>query len=52
MTHAIYFQDIEYIHIKLTTYLNTPLTMNITETNLSLLLGGQLGKNRNQNKNK
>lgn len=45
------FQDIEYIYIQLISYLHTALVMNITKTNLSFL-GGQVGENRSQSKNK
>lgn len=48
MTHATYFQDIEYIYIKV---IYAALRTNITKTNLSLL-GGQLNKNSSQGKNK
>lgn len=41
----------KYIYIQLMSYLNTALVMNKTKTNLSLL-GGQLGENSSQNKNK
>ena len=51
MTHAMCFQDIEYIYIQLISYLHTALVMNITKTNLSFL-GGQVGENRSQSKNK